>query len=151
MKKKTNMLKVLFRQLKLIGKRRKGFLYLVLVLNMIAGGLLPFLESLVPRFVINYVVAEADTQEAFRAIFFIIGTALLLAVVVEICDRIKFLHFIDMRMHEFYDLNGKYIKINYEHLEDPAFRDRYQTATSTLNNNSQALKASIIISSLCFP
>jgi len=71
MKKKTNMLKVLFRQLKLIGKRRKGFLYLVLVLNMIAGGLLPFLESLVPRFVINYVVAEADTQEAFRAIFFL--------------------------------------------------------------------------------
>ena len=140
MKKKTNMLKVLFRQLKLIGKRRKGFLYLVLVLNMIAGGLLPFLESLVPRFVINYVVAEADTQEAFRAIFFIIGTALLLAVVVEICDRIKFLHFIDMRMHEFYDLNGKYIKINYEHLEDPAFRDRYQTATSTLNNNSQGFE-----------
>ena len=58
----------------------------------------------------------------------------------EICDRIKFLHFIDMRMHEFYDLNGKYIKINYEHLEDPAFRDRYQTATSTLNNNSQGFE-----------
>lgn len=130
------MLKILFRQLAIIRKRKKSYLYLVFFFNMIAGGLLPVLAPLIPRIVIDKMVAGADFKEVFRAISFIVALSLILALIAIICDNIKFVQFIDLRLHELNDLNERFLEIDYEHLEDPAFRDRYQTATETLNTNN---------------
>lgn len=130
------MLKILFRQLAIIRKRKKSYLYLVFFFNMIAGGLLPVLAPLIPRIVIDKMVAGADFKEVFRAISFIVALSLILALIAVICDNIKFVQFIDLRLHELNDLNERFLEIDYEHLEDPAFRDRYQTATETLKTNN---------------
>lgn len=135
MKKRTNMLKIIIRQLRLIKKRKKSYLYLIYFLNMIAGGLLPVFAPFIPRIVIDNMVAGRDFGEIFRKIIIIVGLSMVLAITTVICDRIKFVQFIDLRMAEFYDLNDRFLKINYEHLEDPSFQDRYQTSTRTLSSN----------------
>ena len=124
MKKRTNMLKIIIRQLRLIKKRKKSYLYLIYFLNMIAGGLLPVFAPFIPRIVIDNMVAGRDFGEIFRKIIIIVGLSMVLAITTVICDRIKFVQFIDLRMAEFYDLNDRFLKLNYEHLEDPSFQDR---------------------------
>ena len=107
---------------------------------MIAGGILPVLAPFIPRIVIDNMVAGSDLWEIFQNIIVITAISLLLAIISVICDNIKFVQFIDLRMLEFYDLNERFLQINYEHLEDPSFLDRYQTATTTLNSNNEGFE-----------
>lgn len=135
-KKKHSMFKIIFRQLALIKKRKKSYLYFVLFVNMIAAGLLPVLAPFIPRIVIDNMVAGSDFGEIFQNIILITALSLILAIIAVVCDRIKFAQFIGLRIEEFFDLNERFLQINYEHLEDPSFQDRYQTANSTLNTNT---------------
>ncbi|MDD3999737.1 MAG: ABC transporter ATP-binding protein [Bacilli bacterium] len=134
-KKNISMYKVMARQLKLIKKRKKSYLYLIFFLNMIAGGVLPVLLPFIPKLVIDYLVEETNVDRIIYGIAIISGISLILACITVVCDSIKFVQFIDLRMQEFYELNERYLKIDYANLEDPVFRDRYQTATNALDSN----------------
>lgn len=123
------------RQLSMVEKDKKFLTYLVLISNMICGGILPLIAVFIPRIVIDYLITGTSQEIIINNIIYLVGISLFCAIVLIVCNSYDMGYFMKIRILEFNVLNEKYQEIDYSNLEDPKFRNNAEVSISALSGN----------------
>lgn len=125
---------ILLRELKLVRESKRTYLYLLMVCQVLCGGGLPILLSMVPQFFVGW-LEERQTPEP--AVFCMIFGGLLLTTVLGMAASKKLDNELSaLRREELQKYQRWYQQIDYEHLEDPAFAVKSESAIDALGGGS---------------
>ena len=133
------MFKVIKRQLKILKDEKVKIVFLYFFLNALAGGLLPIVGVIMPKYILDSLANDNFATSAIQ-IAALAGISLVLAFT-AIFSKLKAENiFIDIRLREFDKLNYKVLRIDYSYFEDEAFVTNTSEFTMTLNNNQDGFE-----------
>ena len=131
--KRQSWLYVLKREFGIIRQRKKSYLYLLILIEILSAGLLPFFTVLIPKSIINSITSNADSGAVLVRMPFLFGFLLVLSVISLVCNRIFDGDFVELRHAELLDLHERYQEVEYCCLEEPEFADRAKGARRALS------------------
>lgn len=134
-KNKMSSIDILFHELKLIRLRQKSYLYIFIILETICAGLLPLIITFIPKIIIDYLTINTQKNIVFPIIT-LCSVALLFTITSLFCNKIFEKSFLELRYKEFEEINEKYQKLDYYHLEDSKSIDRFKAGLQALLNNA---------------
>lgn len=141
--KKYSMKKILKRQFGTIKEQKLSFLYVLFILNMLLVGILPVINTVIPKLIIDAFSSGISSVNFIIAVF--IGISLVINICKVIFQHIKDGYFIKLRIGEFTNLNKKTMEIDYSYSEDAEFQTKMQTASTTLNNHHEGYEGTFHI------
>ncbi len=133
-KKNIKLTSILKRELKIIYQRHKSYLYLLILIETLCSGFLPFLTIWIPKNIINSIIEHQNYNNILNMSIFLFGLSLLLTILSLFCNSQFDGAFVELRMLELKDLHKKYQDIEYSYLEDAAFLNRAEAARQALSN-----------------
>lgn len=122
------------REFRIIRKRKKSYLYVLILLETVCAGVLPYLTVLLPKILIDRISEHQALQTILTDMAAFFGCLLLLAVISLLCNSRFDGDFVELRMKELSDLQDRYQSVPYRCLEDPDFVDRSKEAMRALGN-----------------
>lgn len=126
--------KILLRELKLVRESKRTYLYLLMGGQVLCGGGLPILLAMVPQVFVEWLV-KRQLPEA--TVFCIIFGGLFFATVLGMAASKKLDNELSaLRREELQKYQRWYQQIDYEHLEDPVFAVKSESAIDALGGGS---------------
>ncbi len=126
--------KILLWELKLIRESKRTYLYLLMMCQVLCGGGLPILLAMVPQIFVGWLEERRMPEPAM---FCIIFGGLLLATILGMAASKKLDNELSaLRREELQKYQRWYQQIDYEHLEDPAFAVKSESAIDALGGGS---------------
>ncbi len=131
-KEKMAVLAVLWHELKIIKQRHKSYLYILMILETVCAGFLPFVAIFIPKIAIDYFTTKTNQSTLILTLCGLCGLSLVLSIISLLCNRYFNGAFVELRQRELSSINEKYQKMDYQFLEDSAIVDDFGVAKEAL-------------------
>lgn len=142
MKKRKSMsvLAVCFRQLKIIARKKRKYLFLTIFVYAVCAGILPLLAVFLPRYIIDSLTLGESLEKILTTIGIFCGSSLVLAIGVALSNALNQGGFLSLRIDEFTELNAKYLTLDYKYMEDAIFRDNFEVSIEALSGDEMGFQ-----------
>lgn len=118
----------------IIKRRKKSYLYILILLETVCAGVLPYLTVLIPKIILDMISEYRALGEIIPEILSFLVLLLLLTVISALCNSQFDGAFVELRMKELSELHDRYQSVPYCCLEDTTFVDRSKEAMRALGN-----------------
>ena len=125
---------VLRHESQLLRKRKKQYIYILLLLNAICKGLQPFILLQLPKTVLSMVEVGQPISNILLQATKLCSAALFLFCIAQWCNAVFHTEFNGFRQQALCDLNELYQKIDYQNLERADFQDETRSARRAVSD-----------------
>lgn len=134
------MLKTVLRQYKILNEKKYYYIYLIYLINTIAAGLLPLLAAFLPRQILDLLQSNTEQSTIISRIGMLSGGMCVCFIATLFCQTIVYRIHLKVRLAEFTDFNTKYMRVEYEKIEDPQFMDFVEKSIEGLGGDTNGFQ-----------
>lgn len=137
---KMKTIKVIGKELSMANQENKSTGFLIFI-YAISQGILPVVLTLIPKTIIDYLRNNSSLKTITTATIVFCALCLVLSVMSVVATRRALINFMSLRINEFARVTRKYQLIDYAYLEDPKFRDYFETSLIALESDNRGFEA----------